>query len=62
MRTLLVLVELYTSFSFNTQTLNSTLTGLRQVLATESPLQMMKNAFYFNLEAFFILQIFKFLS
>ena len=62
MRTLLVLVELYTSFTFNTQTLNSTLTGLRQVLATESPLQMMKNAFYFNLEAFFILQIFKFLS
>ena len=62
MRTLLVLVELYTSFSFNTQTLNSTLTGLRQVLATESPLQMMKNAFYFNLKAFFILQIFKFLS
>ena len=28
----------------------------------ESPLKMMKNAFYFILKAFFVLKIFKFLS
>ena len=28
----------------------------------ESPLEMMKNAFYFILKAFFVLEIFKFLS
>ena len=39
-----------------------TLSGLRQFLATESPLKMMKNAFYFTSEALFILKIFKFLS
>ena len=33
-----------------------------QILATEIPLKMMKNAFYFNLEALFVLKIFKFLS
>ena len=36
--------------------------GLRQFLATESPLKMMKNAFYFTLKALFVLKIFKFLS
>ena len=38
------------------------LTGLRQYLATESPLKMMKNAFYFTSNALFILKKFKFLS
>ena len=38
------------------------LSGLRQFLATESPLKMMKNAFNFNLKALFVLKIFKFLS
>ena len=33
--------------------------GLRQFLATESPLKMMKNAFYFTSKALFILKIFK---
>ena len=28
----------------------------------ESPLKMMKNVFYFNLKALFVLKIFKFLS
>ena len=32
------------------------------ILATESLLKMMKNAFYFTLKAFFILKILKFLS
>ena len=35
------------------------LSGLKQFLATESPLKMMKNAFYFTLRALFILKIFK---
>ena len=33
--------------------------GLRQFLITESPLKIMKNAFYFTLKAFFVLNIFK---
>ena len=32
----------------------SPLLGLRQFLATECPLKMMKNAFYFTLKAFFV--------
>ena len=39
-----------------------TLSGLRQLLATESPLKMMKSAFYFTLKSLFVLKIFKFLS
>ena len=31
-------------------------------VATESPLEMVKNAFYFILKALFVLKIFKFLS
>ena len=38
------------------------LSCLRQLLATESSLKMMKNAFYFTLKALFVLKIFKFLS
>ena len=38
------------------------LAGLRLNLATESPLKMMKNAFYFTLKALFAVRIFKFLS
>ena len=38
------------------------LSGLRQFLATESDLTMMKNAFYFTLKALLVLKIFKFLS
>ena len=37
------------------------LSGLRQVLVTESPLKMMKNAFYFTLKALFVLKILEFL-
>ena len=36
--------------------------GLRQFLGTESPLKMMKNAFYFTSKALFVLKIFEFLS
>ena len=38
------------------------LLGLRQFLATESPLKMMENAFYFTSNTLFVLKIFKFLS
>ena len=38
------------------------LLGLRQFLVTESPLKMMKNAFYFTLKPLFDLKIFKYLS
>ena len=38
------------------------LSGLRQFLATENTLKMIKNTFYFTLEALFILKIFTFLS
>ena len=38
------------------------LSGFRQFLATESPLKVMKNAFYFTVRALFILKIFKFLN
>ena len=38
------------------------LSGLIQFLATESPLKIMKNAFYFFTKALFVLKVFKFLS
>ena len=40
----------------------SALLDWRQFLATESPLKMMKKAFYFTLKALFVLKIFKHLS
>ena len=42
--------------------LKDALLSLTQSLATESPLKLMKNAFYFTLKALFVLQIFTFLS
>ena len=36
------------------------LSGLSQFLAIESPLKMMKDAFYFTSKALFVLKIFKF--
>ena len=39
--------------------LKGTLSDLRQILATESPLKVMKNAFYFTSKALFVLKIFK---
>ena len=38
------------------------LSDLRKFLAIESPLKMMKNAFYFTSKALFVLNVFKFLS
>ena len=35
--------------------------GLRQFLLTENPLKMMKNAFYFMLTVFFVLELFRLL-
>ena len=36
--------------------------GLRKILATKSPLKMMKNTFYFTSKALVVLKIFKVLS
>ena len=47
---------------FRTPFLKGTLSGLGQFLATESPLKMVKNTFYFPSKALFILKMFKFLS
>ena len=43
------------------RSIKGALSGLRQFLATESPLKLMKNA-YFTSKALFVLKIFKFLS
>ena len=43
------------------QNFKGTLSDLRQFLATESPVEMMKNAFYFFLKALFLLELFKLL-
>ena len=42
--------------------LKGALSGLRQFLATENPLKIMKNALYFSLKALSVLNIFKLLS
>ena len=44
------------------ESLKGAFSGLRQFLVNESPLKMMKNAFYFISKAFFVLKTFKFLS
>ena len=41
--------------------LKGALSDLKQFLLIESPLKMMKNAFYFTSKALFVLKIFKFL-
>ena len=47
---------------FSSGKISFLLSGLRQVLATESPLKVMKNAFYFTSKALFVLKILKFLA
>ena len=42
--------------------LKGALSGLRQFLAIESSFKIMKNAFYFNSKALFVLKIFRILS
>ena len=48
--------------AFTEEIVKGALSGLRQFLATESPLKIMKNDFFFILKAFFVFKIFKFLS
>ena len=55
-------IPVHISFSLFRFSLKDAPSGLRQILATESPLKMMGNAFYFTLKALFVLQIFNFLS
>ena len=49
-------------FLYTVNNITGGLSGLRQFLANEIPLEMMKNAFYFTSKALFVLEIFKFLS
>ena len=46
----------------NLKHIKGALSSRSQFLASESPLKMIKNAFYFTLRALFVLKIFKFLS
>ena len=41
----------FEDFEINLRVFKGALSDLRQFLATESPLKMMKNAFYFTLKA-----------
>ena len=55
------MVRTLTFYIVMTLVLKGTVSGLRQFLAAESPLKMMKNTFYFTSKALFVLKIFKFL-
>ena len=48
--------------TYHFETVKGALYGLTQFLITESPLKMMRNAFYFTWKALFVLKIFTFLS
>ena len=60
LKLLLIRVKLY-QHAKNHKTFKCTLSGLRQFLATESPLKLMKNAFHLISKALFVLKIFEFL-
>ena len=57
-----LLTSAFFIFLLKLETFKDALSDLRQFLATESPLKMIKNAFYFTLKALFHSKIFKFLS
>ena len=54
--------EIRLTIYFTPKLLKGTLSGLRQFLAIESPLQMTKNDFYFTSKALFMLKKFGFMS
>ena len=54
-----MLMPLYRNVTF---LVKGALSGLRQFSAIESPLKIMKNAFYYTSKALFVLKIFNFLS
>ena len=53
--------EIQIHFCLHHLNLKGALAGLRQFLATESPLKIMKNAFHLTSKALFVLKIFKIL-
>ena len=57
-----ILTFLVGIYFFSALRIKGALSGLRQFLAAESPLKVMRNAFYFTSKALFVLKIFKFLS
>ena len=50
------------NLKLDTTEIKDALSGLRQFLAIESPLKLMKKASYFTSKAIFVLQIFKLFS
>ena len=50
------------ALDYKSKSFKGALSGRRQFLATESPLKMMKNVFYFISKALFVFKIFKFFS
>ena len=62
MQNLFVQITINLDTKFDKIYFEGSLSGLKQFLATESPLKTMKNVFYFNLKAFFVLKIIKFSS
>ena len=58
---MIILLHFHSCFRIDSF-IKGALSGLRQFLATESPLKLMKNVFYFISKALFVLKIFKFLS
>ena len=57
-----ILAHVSVTNTFTNIGIKGALSGLRQFLTTESPLKMMKNAFYFTSNALCVLKMFKFLS
>ena len=55
-------LQLNNSYLNNKKPFKGIFSSLRQFLATESSLKMIKNASYFTLKALFVLKMFKFLS
>ena len=57
-----VFAKLHKSPLLTANIVKEAVSGLRQFLATESPLKMIKNAFYLTMKALSFPKIFKFLS
>ena len=61
-----IIANIFDRFNANNRAIDcwpfkDALSGLRPLLATESPLKIMKNAFNFTLKALFFLKIYNFL-
>ena len=50
------------ALKYDQKLIKGTLSGLRQIITTEIPSKVMRNAFSFTLEGLSVLKMFKFLS